>query len=266
MLTVTPTTVYAATKLATPQFSVKYVNHPYDIPPTTSTHPYTGEVTNTPGYRIDNWTLEVTIKNQPFTSYTDKDGTEFNLYYNVEFKGHYEDYWRNFDTEIMQSKSGNTVVSSSKYYSPGYQLDFRVMAIVGYLYNAMAGRPITPMYTLAWAKTSDYSITQTFTIPDIHSPSTSPSQTTTPPPPSATFEENQTQIPNQPQQPFFVFTNPIWLLVTVVLFAGVIVGVVMVCLRHHLKTSDFNNNFSQTNQPTKNTINYREMQLKKKFL
>ncbi|MCL2691148.1 MAG: hypothetical protein FWE56_02700, partial [Candidatus Bathyarchaeota archaeon] len=59
VLTIIPVTVQAATKPSIPQFSVNFVNHPYDVPPTTSTHPYTGVVTNTPGYRVDNWTIDV---------------------------------------------------------------------------------------------------------------------------------------------------------------------------------------------------------------
>jgi len=66
-LTTTPIMVQATSKPSVPQFSVQLVNHPYDVPPTTSTHPYTGVVTNTPGYRVDNWTRGYNNKSTLYT-------------------------------------------------------------------------------------------------------------------------------------------------------------------------------------------------------
>lgn len=64
-------------------FKVEYVDHSYDVPPTTTstTDPYTGEVTTTnhPGYHVENQTWVAIIKNPPDA-----------MYYNFRYKGHYQ--------------------------------------------------------------------------------------------------------------------------------------------------------------------------------
>ena len=56
-------------KPLTPEFTVKIVAHPYDVPPKTTTtiDQYTGKETTTtqPGYHVENKSIEITIKNQP---------------------------------------------------------------------------------------------------------------------------------------------------------------------------------------------------------
>ena len=85
-------------KPSVPEFTVKLASYPYDVPPTTTTtaDPYTGKetITTQPGYRVENKSIELTIKNQPFTPYTDAEGHIVNMYYNVHVKGHFEDCWR----------------------------------------------------------------------------------------------------------------------------------------------------------------------------
>ncbi|MDR2720621.1 MAG: hypothetical protein LBC03_07460 [Nitrososphaerota archaeon] len=254
ILTVCPITIQAVPKPSVPQFSVELTNHPYDVPPTTSTHPYTGETTTTPGYHADNCTINVSMKNQPFKTYTDADGTEFNLYYRAEYKGHFEDNWQEWGTKIVQSTSGYTVVSHSKNYPAGYQLDFRVLAIIGYFYNAMPDRPIIPQYAFGWAETSAYSNIQTFTMPDIYSPNTSPSQTTTlSESPTTFFDGNQTSPQDQPKISE-VILQPIFLLSVEILFIGIVVAIVMVFLRRHLKTFEFNKDAPQNNDDPTNYV------------
>lgn len=98
-LSVTPANLQAASKPSVPQFSIKLVDYSYDVPSssTTTINQYTGEeVTNTrPGYRVENKTIEVTIKNQPFKSYTDQNG-EHKLYYAVHVKGRFGEEWPGF--------------------------------------------------------------------------------------------------------------------------------------------------------------------------
>jgi hypothetical protein len=64
-------------------FRLEYVDHSYDVPPTTTskTDPYTGEVTTTnyPGYHVENQTWVAIIKN-PYDA----------SYYNFRYKGHYQ--------------------------------------------------------------------------------------------------------------------------------------------------------------------------------
>lgn len=64
-------TVEDISKPFAPEFTVKTVAHPYDVPPKTTTtiDQYTGKETTitTPGYHAENKSIEVQIKNQPFT-------------------------------------------------------------------------------------------------------------------------------------------------------------------------------------------------------
>ena len=60
-------------KPSVPEFTLKYVDNSYDVPPktTTSTDPYTNEITTTtiPGYHVENRTVEAVIKNNVGASY-----------------------------------------------------------------------------------------------------------------------------------------------------------------------------------------------------
>ena len=128
-----------------PKFTVYLVNHPFDVPattPTYSTDPYTG-VTSTvnpgsPGYRVDNWTIELWITNQQFNY--PKNSANYNLYFDVRTKGHFEQAWRDlygpfeglhtatyndsgwFIGTGCHVQSGNvyTVAAYSAYYPPYY--------------------------------------------------------------------------------------------------------------------------------------------------
>lgn len=55
-----------------PQFTLKLAESPYDVPPIAQTctiDPYTGAQKlvspGQTGYQVDNWTIELSIKNQP---------------------------------------------------------------------------------------------------------------------------------------------------------------------------------------------------------
>src|SRR3972149_2373794 len=57
-------------KPSAPEFTVKIVSYPYDVPPKTTTtiDQYTGKetTTTTPGYHVENKSIEVAIKNPQF--------------------------------------------------------------------------------------------------------------------------------------------------------------------------------------------------------
>ena len=159
-----------------PEFTVELVAYPYDVPPVTTTKidQYTGEETvkTTPGYHVENRSIEIVIKNQPFTPYIIDDWKDINLYYGVRVKGHFGEYWKEIYSRYKSSDLAHPVQSSSEYtvlslsadYPDGAQVDFQVKAIAGYYYDELAGRPILPLYVLAAFKTSGWSDTQTITI------------------------------------------------------------------------------------------------------
>jgi hypothetical protein len=160
-----------------PQFTLTYADHSFDVPAKTtqSTDPYTGKVTTTtiPGYHVKNFTLDVTIKNQPYPS-TINHGNSSTLKYFIQGKGHFESdgYLTSGDgtdgAVVVASNSEYTVVSIPIGISEG-SVDYRVKASLGYAYPYYYG--LTPF--VGWASSdSDWSNAQTITIGTVTSTST----------------------------------------------------------------------------------------------
>jgi hypothetical protein len=179
-------------KPAVPEFTLKFVEHPFDVAPITTIDPHTGKnETIQPGYRVQNRSIEVIIKNQPFTPYEDSNGNHINLYYNVSSKGHYENNWYHYPPwwralPIIAFDNDYTILSFTLdvYYddqyafwlgdiSAGGQVDFRVQALIGYYAYPLYDRTLE--YNVFTGEASDWSETQTLTIPPS---SGSPSPTT----------------------------------------------------------------------------------------
>jgi hypothetical protein len=188
--------------------------------------------------------IEVTIKNQqPFTPYTNTYGEEVNLYYTVEVKGHFGKDWTSFgsSSSTVQSNSGYTVVTSVSTYDVDSQLDFRVQAGIGFMptfHDCMMGYwgAIGAFGLRLKHRVSGGSI-QTVTVPNSpwNTNTTSPSQIATFPPVNSEGN-SQPQSPDQTQQPNFIFTNPFFMLGIGALLGGsVVVAVVLVILRRHIK-------------------------------
>src|SRR5665647_1089789 len=82
--------------LSVPEFTVKLVDRSYDVPITytTTTDPFSGKqiTTSSGGYHVTNKTIDVTIRNQPFTSTDLGNGSVIQLYYSVRAKGHFGDW------------------------------------------------------------------------------------------------------------------------------------------------------------------------------
>jgi hypothetical protein len=147
---------------------LKLADHSYDVPPstTTTTNLYTGKqtVTTQPGYHIENKTIDITIKNQPFVS-----SSNFNQ--PLLWRSCKRSFWRELDRTYpyfddsrpdlqLQSASENTLISTPQDYPAGGQVDFQVEAIIV---------TIHPLYNINFAywgyETSDWSNTQTLSIP-----------------------------------------------------------------------------------------------------
>jgi hypothetical protein len=90
-------TVQAESSIPKPsiaEFTSKYIDLSYDVPPTYGTDQYTGQaIIIQDGYHVDNRSIQFTIKNQLFTSFTDANSTEISLYYNFRIKGTYGTEW-----------------------------------------------------------------------------------------------------------------------------------------------------------------------------
>jgi len=181
------------TKPVVPEFTAEYVDNSYDIAPTYTTDPYTNNtVIQTYGNHVDNRTVVITIKNEPFTPFTDNDGNTINMFYNVRYKGTFgQDWtrvygvertvWYNYDNpddeygyKIQNYASQNTVVVIASPAQQG-QMDIQVEALQGYtnrttidghIFFAVVG------YTF-YGEESGWSNTQTITIGESQTPTPS---------------------------------------------------------------------------------------------
>jgi hypothetical protein len=240
LITYQPVKAQTTSIPSVPEFTLKVVDHSYDVPSktTSSTDPYTGEVTTStiPGYHVDNKTIEITIKNQQFTRSSDN-----RLYYNVSYKGHYENEWKYHRSGyyardsitgprfFFQSSSEYTVIEMGAPTKG--EMDFRVQAQIGYYteqldYSAIPGSPYT--YYVFHGKESSWSSPKTI---NILSGSTSIAQTTstptptsigTPSPTSIVSTNNPTSTPqiigNQPENsvPTTIFLTVVLILVAII--------------------------------------------------
>jgi len=190
-------------KPSVPEFTLKFTDNSYDVPPRYDFDPYTGkDVIMEPGYHVQEKIVEVIIKNQPFTSYTDANGNVISLYYSIRIKGSFGDYWWYPDNsayervddegEIVNYKRadldsdytlfkyclvGNNGTRASQHLDisdDGAKADFQVQAFIGYMTCVDGpGVPVIPVYDptitphhfVFTGEEGDWSDTQTITIP-----------------------------------------------------------------------------------------------------
>ena len=164
-------------KPAVPELTVTFENGTSFHPGAYSIDPYTGKNVTISAPYYSQWAnIRVIIENQPFTPYQDSNGTWIQLYYNVEAKGHYSDSWTTWapggsdpdNVEYMpQTANSNfTVVEyGAENYAPNSKIDFRVQAMIGYLKDAYSEPFLGEWPQTFIGETSDWSGTQTITIP-----------------------------------------------------------------------------------------------------
>jgi len=169
-----------------PEFTLNYVDNSYDVPPniTTTTNQFTNETTTTtiPSHHIENKTIEVIINNNLNASY-----------YNLRFKGHYEDEWTYYPSNpdspsgynyydaysvpYSASNTSNTVLSLPLFFMQniptGGEVDVQVQALFGN-YRAVPYGHITllpaPTYDFYFeGTTTDWSNTKTITFSESNS-------------------------------------------------------------------------------------------------
>jgi hypothetical protein len=197
-------------KPAVPEFTLKLIDSSYDIPPTSSVDPYTGQTVTQTGRHVESKTIKLSIKNQPFTPFLVEEATAnwtVDLQYVIRWKGHfgqdwYEIYYDNpmdgFTGFSANLESEYTVISFEGEYSsaeglkliyqgmyttfpPGAQVDFQVKARIGYVSRYPV--PFTSGWTFT-GKESGWSNTQTLTIGESQTPTSPPANSPTPTPES----------------------------------------------------------------------------------
>ncbi len=220
LITVKPTFAQSIPKPSVPEFSLRYADYSYSVPPTYGIDQYTGQqIIISDGYDVVNRTVQFTIKNQPFNGYYDSKGNYIGLYYHIRYKGYYGNTWSDYS-----SKEGNSIIfqdtlvfpaSNSSYLEVSVyeysvagggpdgarlyninlpaqgKIDFQVQALIGnaQLFNANGVLGDFAVYYYNFTgQAGDWSNTQTLTIPDGSvSISTSPNPTQSPTPPVPEF-------------------------------------------------------------------------------
>ena len=204
-------------KPSVPEFTAQFVDRSYDVPETSTVNQYTGELVITPAHRVQNYTIEITIKNQPYNTAVVQEGTatwNAEFHYDVNVKGHFAQNWTIMYAMAEGPKASNVdytvityeLVSSPTHPEEGYelrsffddtvgsnsimgippnsQLDFRVRAMIGAMhrgYNPDAKDQLSMFPWVFDGETSDWSNTQTIAIAET-STSTSPTPNPTPTP------------------------------------------------------------------------------------
>jgi hypothetical protein len=228
------TTAYAQTAVPTPsvpEFTLKLTDNSYDVPTSYSKDQYTGQNVTNAGYHADNKMIEFTIKNQPFASTVN--GTPYHLFYNVRVKGHFGESWTELyafseNSLLSASDSEYTVLSiSAEDYPASALVDFQVEAVIGYhatVYSTPEPPPSNAIKFYPWQtpnsdlvandrfflQLSDWSNTQTITMPDTSSPSISPTTELSP-------------TPNNTQENFTSTAIIIGLAITVAVLVGLLI-------------------------------------------
>ncbi len=169
-----------------PEFTVKFVNTSYEIPASSTINPYTGQNETSPSSYVENYSIQVIVKNQPFTPQwiqVGSSGFTDSLYYNVRMKGHFADNWTvlyNPDLGFSsQSNSEYTTVYSEDFnpnvLTADYQIDFQVQALIGAVHRGYNPSATNQLEMYPWVfdgQTSDWSNAETLTIPANASSST----------------------------------------------------------------------------------------------
>lgn len=173
-------------KPSVPEFTLSYVMHPYDVAPTYTINPYTGDnETAQFGYHVENSSIEISIKNQPLPYYY-IDNQPVTLYYNVSYKGHFGADWMyypisnqnypasksNYTVEEIYLDGPNSYANQLGEVSAGSQIDIQVEACLGY-YTQTGSMYDDLLHGFIYSynftgETSGWSPTQTITIPAIN--------------------------------------------------------------------------------------------------
>jgi hypothetical protein len=172
-------------KPSVPEFTVQIVANPYDVPTTHSIDPFNGQDITHEGYHVENKSIVIRIKNQPFIPYEIQESGNnwtINLYYNVRIKGYFSKDWIELyraseffphqwlDSDytvwsyVLGEGDAETKLGTVMIKLPAdSQIDFQLKAMAGYIHREITV-PVPGTGWLFTGETSDWSNTQTITI------------------------------------------------------------------------------------------------------
>ncbi|MCW3996088.1 MAG: hypothetical protein NWE98_08085 [Candidatus Bathyarchaeota archaeon] len=192
-----PTTAQISPSI--PQFTLKFEDHSYNVAPTYTTDPNTGNMIKaTDGYRKQIKFIDVIIKNPDTHSfYGVVNESIVKLYYNIRAKAHTQD-WTNATTLNDNLAPSDADYTTIKFgigqtnpdpngwsiwlgdFAPGSQVDFQVQGINGFYTNLTETPPcwrLKDYNVFNETGRSPWSETQTITIPNDSSYLPTPRQT-----------------------------------------------------------------------------------------
>jgi hypothetical protein len=189
-LIVKPAFAQSIPKPSVPEFTITLVGPPYTVNTTYSLDPNTGQIVAKIGYYNQYSYIVLTIKNQPFTPFNDSKGNQISFYYNVQTKGHdlsgnfvqlYNTYnGGNYPTQRTESDYTNISLPVGEMSATSL-VDYQVQAMIGYIQPQFKSGLLSGYVFVG--QTSDWSSTQTLSIPaSTPLTSTSPSATLSPTP------------------------------------------------------------------------------------
>ena len=259
-------------KPAAPSFTLKEIAQPYDVPPTTTTivDGYTGEekTTTHPGYHVENTTIYIKIKNQPFDQPLTMDPSDCSnwLFYQYRYKGHYtgEKEWISFTSmynNVYQSYTDYTLIPFPRDIPRYGQIDIQVRAAIGTYdyYPAYTKLPYSHYefsgFLSDWSDIVVVSFDPlSFTVlPSTSTPSTDTPDQLTPDyttPPSTT-DPTDPQPPNSPPQQSPWASYPLTIIVTACIVT-IPTAIVMHYNKHQKRKT--NNPITQTALAVKTTM------------
>ena len=181
---------------STPEFTVRFIDASYDVPPKYAINAYTGQNEMVEqGKHIQNQSVLVSIRNQAFTSYSTgrEDDSVVGLRYIIQVKGYFQEWYGESNPvdlvivlilNILKQRYGlvgnnasdwNGIVGGSLDVPAGGEVDVRVKAYIGYLttiygtpspYDGMWGDDGKPARHLVFTgESSGWSSTQTIRNP-----------------------------------------------------------------------------------------------------
>jgi hypothetical protein len=254
LLLVKPASAQTIPKPSVPEFTAKLVDRSYNVPATTAIDPYTGQTINNPAHRVENYTIDLTIKNQPYTPVVAENGVNTDFVYQVQVKGHFATDWipmYPFGEGPKMSNTDYTVItyllllSGDSYYltshdstmpstntitglPPNASIDFQIEALSGYW-----TRTIQFASQHFEAQESGWSPTQTVSLP---ASSVSPTQTS-PTSSTPTTTSTPTSTPTTPDtsgNPTNLITLPLegFVIIVVVVVSLAVALSVLLYTRH----------------------------------
>ncbi len=251
-----------------PTFSLTFIDHSYVMPAATVDDGYIGPH-YVPAHHDRNGTVEITIANQPFTPYKDANNHTVALYFHIRCKGHLDSNWivtpddGYSDTYLETPNTQYTVfsywineewVGDHSGRVPNIpedgKIDFQVEAFIGYsdtICTSIAQRA-DDYHTYFVGQTSGWSNTQTISLNDGSTSTSSSTEPTLPPTPPPTISgpsigdvgtapqtsHNPTSTPVQPisgSPAFFALDFGEIVIIALLGVVAVLLGLVVVYLR-----------------------------------